>query len=211
MSVDIIKEKFIMDYQFYEGFYKKSFLGVLTLGILAAFAFFFLSFYFEDFIIQQTNSLAEQMIDGNKEDPTNVQKFLSILLNNLFVGGTVILCGFIPIYGLPIIYGLLSFASVGIIAGYGIIMEHNILQTMIIAFLPHAIIEIIPILYSVAVGMYVNKNMIYKVFFGNKKSGKVRDLLKRGTTSYMLIIIPLFFLSALVEAFITSRLVDVYL
>jgi hypothetical protein len=88
MSVDIIKEKFIMEYQFYKGFYKKSFLGVLTLGILAA--FFFLSFYFEDFIIQQTNSLAEQMIDGNKEDPTNVQKFLSILLNNLFVWETVI-------------------------------------------------------------------------------------------------------------------------
>lgn len=123
MSVDIIKEKFIMEYQFYKGFYKKSFLGVLTLGILAA--FFFLSFYFEDFIIQQTNSLAEQMIDGNKEDPTNVQKFLSILLNNLFVGGTVILCGFIPIYGLPIIYGLLSFASVGIIAGYGIFTNYD--------------------------------------------------------------------------------------
>ena len=104
--------------------------------------------------------------------------------------GIVILCVFIPIYGLPIIYGLLSFASVGIIAGYGIIMEHNVLQTMIIAFVSHAIIEIIPILYSVAVEMYVNKNMIYKVFFKEKKSGKVRELLKRGTTSYMMIIIP---------------------
>jgi stage II sporulation protein M len=211
MSVDNIKEKFTMEYQFYKEFYRKSIFTVLILGILTALAFFFASFYFEDFIVQQTNSIAEQMLNEDKEEPTNVQKFFSILLNNLFVGGVIILCGFIPVYGLPFIYGLLSFASVGIITGYGIIMKHNVLQTMVIAFIPHAVIEIIPILYSVAIGMYVNENMVNKVFFRKKKSEKVRKMLTQGTTSYIMIIIPLFLLAALVEAFITSRLVDIYL
>jgi stage II sporulation protein M len=211
MSIAKIKEKFIMEYQLYKEFYRKSILTVLILGILTAFAFFFASFYFEDFIVQQTNSIAEQMLDEDKEEPTNVQKFFSILLNNIFVGGMVIICGFIPVYGLPYIYGLLSFASVGIIAGYGIIMNYNVLQTMVIAFIPHAIIEIIPILYSVAIGMYVNKNMVKKVFLRKNKSEKVRKMVTQGTSSYIMIVIPLFLLAALVEAFITSLLVDLYL
>ena len=211
MGVDKIKDKFTMEYQIYKDSYRKSIFNVLILGILTAFALFFVSFYFEDFIIQQANSIAEQMLDGNKEEPTNVQKFFSILSNNLFVGGMIILCGFIPVYGIPFLYGLLSFASVGIIAGYGIIMKHNVLQTMLIAFIPHAVIEIIPILYSVAIGMYVNKNVVNKVFFRKKESEKIRKMLTQGTTSYMMIIIPLFLLASLVEAFITSRLVDIYL
>lgn len=209
MSVDKIKEKFTIEYQLYKEFYRRSIFIVLILGILIAIALFFASFYFEDFIVQQSTSMAEQMLGENKEEPTNRQKFVSILLNNLFVGGMIILCGFIPVYGLPCIYGLLSFAAVGIVAGYGIIMEHNVLQTMVIAFIPHA--EIIPILYSVAIGMYINKNVVNKAFFRKKKSEKVRRMLTQGTTSYIMIIIPLFLLAALVEAFITSRLVDIYL
>ena len=172
MILNIIKEKFTMEYNIYRKFYKKTFFTVLFLGILTSIALLFTSFFFEDFIVEQTNGIAEQMLDNNKEEPTNVQKFYSILLNNLFVGLLIILCGFIPVYGIPYIYGLLSFASVGIIAGYGIIMKHNVLQTMIIAFVPHAVIEIIPILYSVAIGVYVNKNIVNKVFFRKKKSEK---------------------------------------
>jgi len=211
MSVDKLKKKFSIEYQFYKECYRRSIFIVLTLGTLLAFALFFASFYFEEFIVQQSTSMAEQMLGENKEEPTNRQKFGSILLNNLFVGGMIILCGFIPIYGLPCMYGLLSFAAVGIVAGYGVIMEHKVLQTMVIAFIPHAVIEIIPILYSVAIGMYINKNVVKKVFFRKKKSETVSRLLTQGTTSYILIIIPLFFLAALVEAFITSRLVDIYL
>ncbi|WP_430787030.1 stage II sporulation protein M [Virgibacillus flavescens] len=211
MSVDKIKDKFSVEYHLYNEFYRKSIFTTLILGTLTALAFFFAAFYFEEFIIQQTNIMAEQMLDADKEEPTNVQKFFSILLNNLFVGGMIILSGFIPVYGLPFIYGLLSFAAVGIITGYGIIMKHNVLQTMVIAFIPHAVIEIIPILYSVAIGMYVNKNMVRKVFLRKRKSEKVRNMLMQGSTSYIIIVIPLFLLAALVEAFITSFLVDIYL
>lgn len=211
MSLNIIKEKVTMEYNIYRKFYKKTIFTVLFLGIIISIALFFTSFFFEDFIIEQTNGMAEQMLNNNKEDPTNVQKFYSILLNNLFIALLIILCGFIPVYGIPSIYGLLSFASVGIIAGYGTIVKHNVLQTMLIAFVPHAVIEIIPILYSVAIGMYVNKNIVNKVFFRKRKSAKIREMLMQGFTSYIVIIIPLFLLAAVVEAFITSRLVDIFL
>lgn len=211
MNVAKLKELYILEYRFYKEYYSKNILIVIIVGILTAFALFFSSFYFEDFIIQQTNGIAEQMLNEDNDNPTNVQTFFSILLNNLFVGGIIILCGLIPIYGLPFIYGLLSFAAVGIIAGYGMIMKYNVIQTMFIAFIPHAVIEIMPILYSVAVSMYINKNMVKIVFLKKRKSEKVTKLLSQGLTSYIMIIIPLFILAALVEAFITSFLVGIFL
>ncbi|GKU82001.1 stage II sporulation protein M [Niallia sp. NCCP-28] len=211
INLENLKKKYKQEYQIYSDFYKKSFLIVFFLGILTAFVCFFLSFYFEDFITQQANNIAEHTMGVDKNEPTNIQKFFSIFFNNLFLGGLIILSGFIPIYGLPFIYALLSFASVGIITGYGSIMKHDVLQTMMIAFLPHAVIEIFPILYSVAVGIYINKNIVHKLFFRKRKTDKVRSMLVQGTTSLLMIILPLFLLAALVEAFITSHLADIYL
>lgn len=211
MSIDKMKEKIVKEYHLYKQFYRKSIFVVSILGILTALTFFFASFYFENFIVEQTNIIGEQLLDEDKKEPTNGQVFNSIIWNNLFVGVMIIVSGFIPIYGLPVIYGLLSFASVGIVAGYGMIMKHNVFQTMMIAFVPHAVIEIIPILYSIAIGLYVNKNVVNKVFFRKKKSEKFRGMLTQGFTSYIMIIIPLFLLAALVEAFVTTRLVDIYL
>ena len=211
INLEKLKEKYHQEYQIYSDFYKRSFLVVLFLGILTAFICFFLSLYFEDFITQQANNIAEHTMGVNKDEPTNIQKFFSIFFNNLFLGGMIILSGFIPIYGIPFIYVLLSFASVGIIAGYGSIMEHDVFQTMLIAFVPHAIIEIFPILYSVAVGMYINKNIVHKLLIRKRKTDKVRSMLAQGATSLFMIILPLFLLAALVEAFITSHLVDIYL
>lgn len=210
-SLNRIKENYKQEHQFFKDFYKKSFFVVLIIGTIAAFSCFFLSLYFENFIVQQAHNIAEQTIGDTKVEPTNAQKFFSIFSNNLFVGGMIILSGLIPIYGLPVAYALFSFASVGIITGYGLIMKQDVLQTMMIAFVPHAVIEIIPILYSAAVGMYINKNIVHKLYIRRKETIKVRKMLRKGTASYMLIILPLFLLAALVEAFITSHLVDAFL
>ncbi|MCR8848411.1 stage II sporulation protein M [Rossellomorea sp. SC111] len=212
MSVNTIIDKFFMEWQVYKEFYRKTIFTVLISGILTALLLFFASLYFENFIIEQSRNIAEQTAEvNNKEKLTNLHNFFSILVNNLFVGGIIILLGFLPVYGLPFIIGLLSFAAVGILSGYGLIMEHNVIKTLIIAFVPHAVIEIIPILYSVAIGMYVNKNIFKKVFFRKMTTYNIREIIKNGIKSYILIIIPLFFLAALVEAFITSYLVEIYL
>ncbi|MGD6804503.1 hypothetical protein FZC79_13695 [Rossellomorea vietnamensis] len=78
MSIDKVKGKFVLEYHLYNQFYRKSIFAVLILGILTALIFLFSSFYFENFIVEQTHLIAEQMLD-DKEEPANVQKFYSIL------------------------------------------------------------------------------------------------------------------------------------
>ncbi|WP_273128102.1 stage II sporulation protein M [Bacillus weihaiensis] len=211
MIIKKMKEKLTMEHQIFKEFYRKSMVTVLILGTLTALTFFFTAFYFEDFIVEQMDIIAEQVLDEDKAEPTNVEKFFSILLNNLFVGGMIILCGFLPLYGLPFFYGILSFASVGIIAGYGMIMDYNVIKSFAVAFFPHAVIEVIPLLYSIAIGMFVNKNIVKMIFFKKKKSEKIRKILVQCITSYLIVLIPFFLIAATVEAFITTSLVEIYL
>ena len=98
----------------------------------------------------------------------------------------------ILIYGLPVIYGLISFAAIGIVAGYGSIMNYDVMKTMMIAFVPHAIIEIIPILYSIATGMYINKNIVKRLYLRKKNTVKSVTMFKKGIQSYLLIVVPFF-------------------
>lgn len=199
------------EYDFFQNHYKKSFITVMIVGVITAIITFCLGLYFEEFIVQQFHIIADQMVDKSVVEPDNFETFLSTSFNNILIGLIIILIGYIPIYGLPVIYGLISFAAVGIVAGYGSIMNYDVLKTMMIAFVPHAIIEIIPILYSITVGMYINKNMVKRLYLRKKNTVKSATMFKKGIQSYLLIVAPFFLLAAFVESFITTLLIDIYL
>ncbi|MGE7183889.1 stage II sporulation protein M [Peribacillus sp. NPDC006672] len=186
-------------------------MTIMVLGIFIAVLTFCLELYFKEFVIQHFHSIADQMVDKNGVEPGNIEKFYSIGYHNSLIGLIIILVGFIPIYGFPVIYGLISFTAVGVVAGYGYIMDYDVIKTMMIAFVPHAIIEIIPILYSMAVGMYINKNIIKRLYLKKNNTSKLGTMCKKGMKSYLLIVVPLFLLAALVESFITTFLIDRYL
>lgn len=203
----MIKQLYSKEFLLFKHIYKKSMFTVLFLGIGIGILCFFSAFWFEDFIIEQSMLIADQVGDI-EETHSNSVLFWSIFGNNLMVGFIITLIGFIPIFALPMLIGFFSFASVGILAGYGQITGHNIFSTLLVAFVPHAVIEVIPILYSIAIGMYVNKNIIRKLFLKKKHSDQIRTLMNRMLTGFILIILPTFFLAALVEVFITTRLID---
>ena len=178
------------EYEFFRNYYKKSLITVMILGVITAVITFGFGLYFEEFIVQQFHIIADQMVNKSDVEPHNFEKFLSTSFNNILIGFIIILIGFIPIYGLPVIYGLISFAAIGIVAGYGSIMNYDVMKTMMIAFVPHAIIEIIPILYSIATGMYINKNIVKRLYLRKKNTVKSVTMFKKGIQSYLLIVVP---------------------
>jgi len=189
--------------------YKRTIYRTLIIGIIVALFFYVISFYFQDFILAQMEYIASGV--GKTNEITNVQKFFMIIKNNIIIGAVIILMGLIPIYRLSTLYALFSFAGVGVVMGYGQIMKEEVLKSFIIAFLPHAIIEVFAILFSIAIATYINKNMIRKVFFRKKVSVPFKLLFVQIIKSYLLIVVPLFVLAGIVEAFLTSLLVDLYL
>lgn len=64
---------------------------------------------------------------------------------------------------------------------------------------------------SIAIAAYINKNMIRKVFFKKKDSVPIKMLFVEAIKTYLLIIVPLFVLAGLVESYVTTLLIDLYI
>lgn len=189
--------------------YKSTIYRTLLIGIIVSIIFYVLSYYFQDFILTQAGHIASGM--GITDETTNVQKFFNIIQHNILIGAVIILMGFLPIYRLSTLYALVSFAGIGVILGFGQIMKEEVLKSFIIAFLPHAVIEIWGVLFCVAIAAFINKNMIRQVFFRKKDCVPFKLLLVQSIRSYLLIVVPLFIVAGVVEAFLTTLLVDLYL
>lgn len=91
-------------------------------------------------------------------------------------------------------------------------MEYSVINTFIFNFLPHALIELTGFVYSIAIGSFINQNILTKIFFRRKKDSEpIGKLMKQSLRSYIFVVIPLLFIAAFIEGFITSRLSETFL
>lgn len=135
-----------------------------------------------------------------EEEITQWELFLFILENNitkLFI-----------ILPLGIFAGLIPFFSVlanGLILGIfaQVISQEASWPFFILGIAPHGIIEIPVLILSSAIGMQIGKVAIYKLF-GKKES--LREELAKALKFFILILIPLLFIAAFIETFITSEI-----
>lgn len=199
------------EYHFFKMYYKKSFFLMLFAGIFVCLLVYLLGWGLEEYVRSMANQIAGSLEYSNGIVPTSFQDFLSISKNNLMVGVMIIACGFLPLFGLPFLYGMVIFAAVGVIVSFGTIMGFQIGKIMLVSFVPHAVIEVIPICYSVAVGMYVNKNVVRKFFVRHKPSASISIVSLHALRSYLFVIVPLFLFAAFVEAYITQLLSEIFL
>jgi len=138
-----------------------------------------------------------------EEETTQWELFLFILENNitkLFI-----------ILPLGIFAGLIPFFSVfsnGLILG---IFAEVVSQEMswlffVLGIMPHGIIEIPVLILSSAIGMRIGKVAVYRLF--SKKESLQKELSK-ALKFFVLILIPLLFIAAFIETFITSEILAV--
>lgn len=204
-------DRYKNEYRIYIEHHKKTFIKVIFIGFIVSLLSFACGFLFENFIIEQTNNIADGVGYQDNVETTNLQNFVSTFTNNIFLSLIIIISGLIPIYGLPIFFSIASFSAVGILASYGVIMDKEIIKIMLLAFFPHAIIEVIPIVYSVAIGLYINKVTVNKVYRRKKVTPKLKTVCVQSLGSYLIIILPLFLLAALVESYLTTFLINKWL
>ncbi len=134
------------------------------------------------------------------ENETSFQMFLFILENNVIKLFTVILLG--------IFVGLIPLLSVwanGMILGiFAQIISQELSWTfLIVGILPHGIIEIPVLILSAAIGMKMGKLAVWRIFGGEKN---LRKEFTKAIKFYIFILVPLLFIAALIEAFITPAL-----
>ena len=138
----------------------------------------------------------EEFFSASKE-MTSLQMFLFIFENNVIKLFTVVLLG--------IFAGLIPLLSVwgnGMILGiFAQIVSQKLSWTfLILGILPHGIIEIPVLILSAAIGIKLGKITVWRIFGGEKN---LKKEFTKAIKFYILILAPLLFIAALIEAFVT--------
>ncbi|MDO9491492.1 stage II sporulation protein M [Acetobacterium sp.] len=135
---------------------------------------------------------------------TGIDLWLGIFLNNVIASGISSLLGVIPFLFLP----LFSLASNAIIIGLiGAVYQTNGIGwfAFLVGVLPHGMIEIPALVLGVTLGVHLcfklSKTILRRSFKGELKQAVIGCL-----RIYLLWLIPLFFLAAFIETFMTPIL-----
>ncbi|MEA2098170.1 MAG: stage II sporulation protein M, partial [Patescibacteria group bacterium] len=153
---------------------------------------------------EETREIIERMKElfASGEKMTDFQIFLFILENNitklllmLLLG---IFAGIIPLFA--------SFAN-GMILGIfaRLISESLSWEFFLVGILPHGVIEIPVLILATATGMRIGKVVLWRLFGGE---AVIKKELAKAFKFYIIVLVPLLILAAVIEAFITSALLD---
>jgi len=122
---------------------------------------------------------------------------LFIFLNNSIKSFFAILLGFVLAI-VPLLFVTVNGLLIGIVF-FDAVKESG-LGFILSAILPHGIIEIPVFLLSVAIGLRLGVQTVLKL---DGRGIKLKSELKKGLKFFIFYILPLFLLSAFIEAFIT--------
>lgn len=95
----------------------------------------------------------------------------------------------------------------GIVLYVVIVVES--LGFFLLGVIPHGVIEIPAVLFAAAIGMWLGKNLFNYLIFKRGTKKEMQDKVKRAFCTYIFVIIPLLFLAALIEVFITPVLLNI--
>ena len=126
----------------------------------------------------------------------------AIFLNNT-IKALLVMVGGIALGILPVIFIFANGAAVGFVL-YGSIGSRGLL-TALLAILPHGIFELPAILLATSMGLLLGRSSIKKLFGGGETA--IANELALALKFFGRIVVPLLFIAALVEAFVTSVLV----
>lgn len=141
----------------------------------------------------------KQFLDGS-----GIELWLGIFFNNLLASGISILIGVVPFLFLPIF----SLASNAIIIGLmGAVYQINGIGWIpfLVGILPHGVIEIPALVLGVTLGIHICLKLVKTILKRNFK-GELKQAFIGCMRIYILWMIPLFFLAAFIETFMTPIL-----
>ncbi len=132
---------------------------------------------------------------------------VGLLLNNVRACMAAIGLGIIPFLFLPVIALVTNSAIIGTL--FGLSMELGLpIGTMIAGILPHGIFEIPALIMAISLGIYVCKEITMRIL--KKREGSLREDLADAGRFLALIILPLIITAAVIEAYITPLVIEMF-
>ncbi|MBN1899405.1 MAG: stage II sporulation protein M [Spirochaetes bacterium] len=183
---------------------KNIFLISLGIYFVVATAGYFLVLRNPDLVPQYMGWLKKSYSDLVLFRSNKLFLFTYILLTNLRASFFAVLLGLIPFLIAPVIFLIVNGFMLGFIMAAAQMEGMPMGYTLLTRILPHGIIELPALFYSISLGMYLSAEITKKLDPGRRQdSVSLKMLMLEISQSYFLIIIPLLVLAAFIEAFIT--------
>lgn len=193
-------------------FYRNDFRYDLTITSIAFVALilisFFIGFFAPDVASNIVEQFAQQLADlGLQESDGSISAIL-LFLSNVRAMIVSICYGFIPFVRLPALSLGINSVILGLFGAYYI---HNGLSLLayLCGILPHGIFEIPALILSLSCGLYLCRCVTDSV--RNKVKGTINMAVKQIARVLAFHVIPLLFVAALAEAYITPRILNLFL
>lgn len=207
-----MKEYFSHQWELAHRYFLKD-LKILYYALLIVFILFaaVATFYFQN-NEQLTTSLYMELIDMFESqipmDAQGVSLFLGIFLNNVQAGAISIAFGFVPFLFIPIWTLTSNALIIGIVGGvYG--MSGYSLLSFLLGIVPHGILEIPAFLMGVALGLDICYKMV-RLILRQISKNDLKQAVVNAVRIYCLWMVPLFFLAAIIETFMTPILFNAF-
>ncbi len=177
---------------------------IITLFLLAT-AAGYVSAYLDPSIIDELMGQFEESYGWlAEESPTMIMLF--IFKNNTIISFLAMLGGIF--FGiLPVIFILVNGFFIGVVV-FSSVQEYGIL-VVLSALLPHGIIELPMIFISASIGLRLGVLAFQKIFNINEKEIRFKYELLSAIRFFVTVIVPLLFIAAIIETFITSSILYV--
>ena len=174
---------------------------IITLFLLAT-AAGYVSAYLDPSIIDELMGQFEESYGWlAEESPTMIMLF--IFKNNTIISFLAMLGGIF--FGiLPVIFILVNGFFIGVVV-FSSVQEYGIL-VVLFALLPHGIIELPMIFISASMGLRLGVLAFQKLFKIKEKEIRFKYELFSAIRFFVTVIVPLLFIAAIIETFITSSI-----
>lgn len=176
-------------------------LVIITLFLLAT-AAGYVSAYLDPSIIDELMGKFEESYGWIAEEtPTMIMLF--IFANNTINSFIAMLLG--TFFGIwPVIFILINGFFIGVVV-FSSVQEYGIL-VVLSALLPHGIIELPMIFISASMGLRLGIFAFQKIFKIEEKEIRFKYELFSAIRFFVIVIVPLLFIAAIIETFITSTI-----
>ena len=179
-------------------------LVIITLFLLAT-AAGYVSAYFNPDIIDELMGQFEETYGWIAEE-SPIMIMLFIFANNTLNSFIAMLLGvFFGIW--PVIFILVNGYFIGVVV-FSSVQEYGIL-VVLSALLPHGIVELPMIFISASIGLRLGVLAFQKIFNVKEKEIRFKYELFSAIKFFVTVILPLLFIAAIIETFITSSILYV--
>lgn len=206
----------------------KIFIFVIIIFVLTAFFCHVFLVNHPDQAKKIAADLAKSFLKKFPKEAAGLRLCFAIFLNNLRVTFLCILFGLIPFLFLPILGTFVNGFMIGVVTSLSYLKGFKTVPVLLLSIVPHGIFEVPAVLYASSLGIYLSLQVSKKILFIYRSHGEplftlfakpqypgdtepLCLLFKRIFKTLVGVIIPLLFLAAIIETFVTPFLAKIFL